>query len=394
MQGNTPNQWRVLVVAPYGTDAANTVQVLRQAGFTAEAYRDVSAAADAAAAGCGLLLLTEESLDSEQNDILSQSLARQPTWSNLPVVLIVSSGNARLPRKLGINHRTSITLLERPLRITTLIATVEVALGTRRQQYEIRDLLEERSRLMNSLEERVEERTAKLKAMVSEMESFSYSVSHDLRSPLRVLAGYARVLIEDYSAQLPAEARSYLEKISHAAQRMDRLTQDLLAYTRVASTELALERVDLDTVLDGVIDDYPTLREHKQDITVRRPLGHVKGHGPSLVQCFSNLLENAVKFVRPGEQPRITVSTIRHGGRLRVIVADKGIGIETRHQKRIFELFERAADHSSPGTGIGLAIVKKATERMGGSVGVISNPKRGTEFWIELPAAIPDEPHA
>jgi len=114
----------------------------------------------------------------------------------------------------------------------------------------------------------------------------------------------------------------------------------------------------------------------------------VLGHGPSLIQCFSNLLENALKFVRKGEEPRVEIYAQPRGNRIRVTVADHGMGIDPTQQQRIFGMFERAAAHKHlAGTGIGLAIVKKAAERMGGSVGVESEAGNGARFWVELTRA-------
>lgn len=379
---------RVLVVAPTGSDAVNTLMVLRGAGFQAEAFDNLAVAADVAERGCGLLLLAEEALHSTHRLILETTLARQPKWSNIPVILITSGGSAKGGDKArwSLDGKIPVTLLERPLRSVTLVAAVEAALNSREQQYEIRDLLAERENLLSSLEERIKERTAKLQAMVVEMEAFSYSVSHDLRAPLRVLAGFAQAIQEDYADKLPAEGHRLLQKIASAAQRMDRLTQDLLAYTRIASGEVPLEPVDLDDVLDGVIESYPTLLEAKKWVNIQRPLGRCMGHSPSLAQCFSNLLENAIKFARPNIPPEIKVFSVLHeGGRIRVSVVDRGIGIEPQYQDRIFGLFERA-HAKAPGTGIGLAIVKKAAERMNGKVGLNSRCSGRTEFWIELDA--------
>ena len=382
---NAALEKRVLVVAPLGADAKNTVQVLKTAGFEAEAFPTVANAVEAAREGCGVLLLTEESLISEHRAVLATLLANQPAWSNLPLVLIVSGGTQPERRSVrrGFDAKVPVTLLERPLRAATLTAAVEAALGSRQQQYEIRDLLQEREKILSSLEERVEERTARLQTMVQEMEAFSYSVSHDLRSPLRVLSGYAEVVQEDYADKLPPEGHRLLGKISKAAKRMDQLTQDLLAYTRIANGEIVLERIDLDGVIDEVIETYPVLQEAKNHIKVTRPLGNCLGHGPSLQQCFSNLLENAVKFTRPGEAPRIEVFSKQRGDRVRVSVQDHGIGIHPKDSERIFGLFERNGS-AVTGTGIGLAIVKKGAERMQGEVGVTSVPGTRTEFWIEL----------
>ena len=379
---------RVLVVAPSGADARNTIMVLEQAGLQAEAFDNVATAAEESERGCGLFLLAEEALRTTHRHVLGATLAKQPKWSNLPVVLITSGGGKSSGRNVreDLAPHTHVTLLERPLRAATLLAAVQAALSSRDQQYEIRDLLEEREKWLSSLEARVNERTAKLQSMVEEMEAFSYSVSHDLRAPLRVLAGYAQAVREDFAGNLPPQGHRLLEKISNAAERMDRLTQDLLAYTRVANGELATEPVDLDEVVDSVIDSYPTLLEAKKCITVRRPLGRCQGHAPSLAQIFSNLLENAVKFARPGTPPEIEVFSEPHGNRIRVTVADRGIGIEPHYHERIFGLFERATG-KTPGTGIGLAIVKKAAERMNGTVGLKTSNTPRTEFWFELDRA-------
>jgi signal transduction histidine kinase len=266
----------------------------------------------------------------------------------------------------------------------TLLATLQTLLAARHRQYEIRDLLHERDALLSSLESRVAERTAELQRMVEEMEAFSYSVSHDLRSPLRSLAGFAEALQEDYASSLPPGARMYCDKIARAARRMDSLTQDVLAYTRVTRCEMEITSVDLDSLINEVMEQYPVLVSLADSIRVHHPLGHAMGHVPSLIQCFSNLLGNAVKFVPDGRDPRVDVRATLEGQRRRVWVKDNGMGIDPGDHARIFRMFERAAGKKVPGTGIGLAIVKKAVQRMGGSVGVNSTLGSGAEFWIEL----------
>jgi len=220
--------------------------------------------------------------------------------------------------------------------------------------------------------------------MIEELEAFSYSVSHDLRAPLRVLDGYAQALVEDYEESLEPGAKELLGRISRTAQRMDRLTQDVLAYTRVSRAELPMEPVDLESILHTVIEQYPSLVASRHLIRLRGPFGKVLGHPPSLIQCLSNLLENALKFVKEDEVPRVEIYVERRGDRLRVTVQDHGVGIDPKLHGRIFGIFERATHNHVPGTGIGLAIVKKAAERMGGSVGVLSEPGKGSQFWIEL----------
>jgi signal transduction histidine kinase len=379
----------VLIMAPVGADAANIGNVLQSAGLASRVCRTTEELRAGITEDCGTILLTQEALTFDVCDLLAKLFAVQPPWSDIPVVLITSSGAANTSSlaaaKLRGRGRT-LTLLERPLRATTLLSSLQTLLAARHRQYEIRDLLHERDALLSSLESRVAERTVELQRMVEEMEAFSYSVSHDLRSPLRSIDGYARALQEDYADNLPPGARAYLDKIARAARRMDNLTQDVLAYTRVTRCEMEIGPVDLDSLVSDVIEQYPALGATARFIAIRRPLGHVMGHVPSLVQCFSNLLGNAFKFIPEGRTPAVEVRSHREGSRCRVTVQDNGIGISPGDHARIFRMFERAVGKTIPGTGIGLAIVKKAVERMGGTVGVNSELGRGAEFWMDLPA--------
>ncbi|PTX94803.1 hypothetical protein DB346_22615 [Verrucomicrobia bacterium LW23] len=379
---------RILVVAPTGADASNVVRILKEHGFEAEAFRDISRLVEAFIHGCGVVLITEEALLGKQSAVLGNVLDSQPKWSNVPLVLITSGGaeKAGVNKRRGFANRVPVTMLERPLRTSTLTSAIEAALASREQQYEIRDLLLEREAILNSLEARVTERTANLTAMIHEMESFSYSVSHDLRAPLRVIFGYADAVLEDYAAELPEEGRRLLQKISNAARRMDRLTQDLLAYTRVANGEVTMEPLNVDDIVEHVLEGYPSIQEARHYIRVEKPLGSCVGHAPSLEQILSNLLDNALKFARPGVPPDIVISSAPIGDRLRLSVTDRGIGIDPKNAQRIFGMFERIGNEA-PGTGIGLAIVRKCAQRMNGKAGL--TPQAGdrhdrTEFWVEL----------
>ena len=241
------------------------------------------------------------------------------------------------------------------------------------------------ARARDDLERTVQERTARLQEMVAELETFSYSIAHDMRGPLRAMQGFAEAVLDDYGEKLGPEGRDFLERIKAGAARQDHFIRDVLKYSRVVRQDLRLEPVNLDRLVEGVISEYPDLQQARAHIEVRHPLGFVLGHAPSLVQCVSNLLGNALKFVLPGTAPRVRVWSERHNGRLRLVVEDNGLGIEREHQSRLFRLFERLHGQSEyPGTGIGLAIVRKAVERMDGSVGVDSEPGQGSRFWLEL----------
>jgi signal transduction histidine kinase len=245
-----------------------------------------------------------------------------------------------------------------------------------------RDILEKQNEL---LEERVRERTAQLGETISDLETFSYSITHDMRAPLRAMQGFSRLLLESHGAQLNPEGMEYLNRIANSANRLDLLIRDVLRYSNIVRARVKLEPVDLDRLLRDIIGDYPGFQEPNAEILIPEPLPKVLGNEAFLTQCFSNLLMNAVKFVAPGVTPRVEVTTTRNSNTVRVTVRDNGIGIPPEHQQRLFTLFHRAQNHY-PGTGIGLAVVRKAVDRIGGQVGLDSKPGKGSAFWLELQA--------
>jgi PAS domain S-box-containing protein len=239
------------------------------------------------------------------------------------------------------------------------------------------------------LEHRVAERTAELREVNDELEAFAYSVSHDLRAPLRAMGGLSQALLEDYADRLDELGKEYAEHIQIAAEHMDRLILDLLAYSRLGRERIVLTPVALDDVADdalGQVADEAWRRN--AHITIEKPLPIVLAHRPTLVQMLVNLLSNAVKFVATGEKPRVHVRGELRGDHGRLWVADNGIGIAPEHHERIFKVFERLHGvEAYPGTGIGLSIVRKGAERMRGRAGVESTPQAGSRFWVELQRA-------
>ncbi len=234
------------------------------------------------------------------------------------------------------------------------------------------------------LESLVQQRTARLNEMVSDLEAFSYSLVHDMRAPLRAMQSFAALLAEECGHGESADF--YARRIRTAAERMDLLIRDGLHYACVMRAELPLKPVDVATLVCGIIQTYPTFEFPNAQIEIVRPIPLVNGNEATLTQCLSNLLGNAVKFVSPGVRPRVRVWGEAHGDRVRLFFQDNGIGIAADHQSKLFKIFERL-NSTYEGTGIGLAIVKKAAERMGGTVGVESTPGVGSKFWLELARA-------
>ncbi|HEV2394730.1 MAG TPA: MEDS domain-containing protein [Verrucomicrobiae bacterium] len=244
------------------------------------------------------------------------------------------------------------------------------------------------ARLNEALEQRVQERTASLREALRQMEEFSYSISHDLRAPLRAMQGFAKAVQEDYSERLDGRGREFLECIVRSSLRMDRLIQDILSYSRLGRLGPQLCPVALDSFARELVGQFAKLHAPHARITLDRPLLPVLGHESSLSQVLSNLLHNSVKFVASGIAPRVRLWTELRGERVRLWVEDNGIGIKPAHQGRLFRLFVRLhSQEKFEGTGLGLAIVRRSVEKMGGTVGVESDGRTGSRFWIELPAA-------
>lgn len=242
----------------------------------------------------------------------------------------------------------------------------------------------ERREAQAELERLVAERTARLQELVGELEHFSYTITHDMRAPLRAMKGFGELVSEMCETWGNPEAQEFLRRIMTSADRMDALIRDALNYNRTVRQELPLEDVDTGALLRGMLDTYPEFQASKADIRVVGRLPVVLGNEAALTQCFSNLLGNAVKFVRPGAVADVRVwAEEREGGWARIWVEDKGIGISQAMLPRVFDMFSRGS-RDYEGTGIGLALVRKVAQRMGGRVGVESEEGKGSRFWVEL----------
>ena len=267
---------------------------------------------------------------------------------------------------------------------------------------------------IRQLNDALSRRVGELTDVNRELETFSYSISHDLRAPLRSMNGFAQTLLDTEANRLGPAGLDCLRRIAQSAKAMDQMLRDLLEYSRLARADMPPAAVDLDEIIKEIL----TLREKDiQDkqakIEIKSPLGSATAHRPTMQQILANLIDNGLKFSSPSRLPQLRIWTetvsaeccvtseanegdgassispqATRRASLRIWIEDNGIGIVPEYHEKIFRLFERL--HSSkafPGTGIGLAIVRKAAERMGGHVGLESQPDRGSRFWVEIPAA-------
>ena len=237
------------------------------------------------------------------------------------------------------------------------------------------------------LRARVAQRTAELEEINTALETFCFSISHDLRAPLRAIQGFAHKLLEDCAPDLNEKGHGYTNRIIAASRRMDTLIQDLLEYSRLSRTDLHFRQVNLVSLIAEVRFQLEMeIRERGAHILVSGPMPSLVSHRATLVQIISNLITNGMKFVAPGVTPRVRIWAEENARVVRLYVEDNGIGIEADKCERIFHIFERLHGvETYPGTGIGLAIVRKGAERLGGRAGVDSILNGGSTFWIELP---------
>lgn len=242
---------------------------------------------------------------------------------------------------------------------------------------------------IQSLNKELERRISDLTDINSELEAFNYSISHDLRAPLRSIRSFAQFLREDSGPDLSGDREDYLRRVESAAKYMDVLLLDLLQYSRLSRSDLEMVPVSLEVAVGDVLTSIESeVAERKAEVSVRKPMPTVMAHPATLRQVLYNLIANGLKFVEPNQVPQVEIFTEGNDGWARLWITDRGIGIAPQYQKKIFGLFQRLhSNETYPGTGIGLALVRRGVERMGGRVGLESNAGNGSKFWIELQIA-------
>jgi PAS domain S-box-containing protein len=240
-----------------------------------------------------------------------------------------------------------------------------------------------------ALEKRVEQRTAELEFANQNLESFSYSVSHDLRAPLRAIKGFAQILESRYRDNLSAEGRHYLDNIVEASERMGALIEDLLKYSRIGRTSVNREPVLLEDILAHAVSDLEGRIQQvaaSMELPPPQSVPEIVSDQTLLSQVFTNLIDNSLVYHQQDVPPHIKITCKEVAGSICIGVSDNGIGIPAEYHDKIFNVFQRLHSVDEyPGTGIGLAIVKKSVDLLGGRVWVESNVGQGSTFWVELP---------
>ncbi len=271
-------------------------------------------------------------------------------------------------------------------RVTT-ISGVLLDISQQKQTEDALQASEEALRRINAgLEARVAERTAQLQALNEELEGFSYSVSHDLKAPLRGIDGYSQILLDDYGSALGDEGRSLLANVRRGVAQMHALIEDLLAYSRMERQVLQSRPVELAGLVDNLLAGRAReIAEAGMEVHNCIPALSVRADRDGLALVVRNLLDNALKFSRNSRPPRVDIGARQEADKVLFWVRDNGVGFDMKYHDRMFEMFQRlhrAEDYA--GTGVGLALVRKAMQRMGGRAWAEGSPGQGACFFLEL----------
>lgn len=235
------------------------------------------------------------------------------------------------------------------------------------------------------LEELVEERTAQLIASNKELEAFSYSVSHDLRAPLRAITGFTRILSEDHAGDLGTEGKRICGIISDSALKMGQLIDDLLHFSRISRKEMSISIIDMGAMANSIYHEVTT-SEQRERITFMDDVPHKCEGDPNMMRLvWSNLISNAVKFSSKKEKPVISVWSDRENDEIKYYIRDNGAGFDMKYKEKLFGVFQRLhAANEFDGTGVGLALVQRIIHKHGGTIDAISEPGKGATFVFTL----------
>jgi signal transduction histidine kinase len=377
-------QERVLILTPTGKDALLLASYLDGRPIPNKICTSLTQMTALASEGVGAMVLAEEAFTAGEISVLKSLLDAQPSWSDIPIIVLTSGGEADQSKIRMLNAfgaAGNVSLLARPLHTANLLSVLQVALRSRRRQYEVRDLLLAQKRDQEALK-KISEDLARSNA---ELEHFASIASHDLQEPLRKIHSFIDRLRQRLAEAGEAE-KDYFSKIENAAARMGQLIKSLLAYSKVASDQTPREEIELGEVMRDVLGDLEVrIAESGAKVHCGR-LPRVIANPFQMRQLFQNFITNAVKYAKKDVLPEVTVDCSEEEDRILLHFRDNGIGFEPKYVDRIFKPFQRLHGQGEyQGAGMGLAICDKIVNAHGGRIHTHSVPGEGTVFSVELP---------
>lgn len=367
---------RILILAPTGQDSTLLGTALARKQIESRVVGSVRELCQEARASSGALLIAEEALSSDGIQQISEMLAAQPPWSDLPLVVMTSSGESTLASLRILKSFApagNVTLLERPFRSLTLLSVMQVALRARKRQYQVRDLLENQ---LNATRIRDE---------------FISIASHELKTPLTALKLQNQITkLQTKDGQLPMTAERIQKFVMLTASQVDRLSrlvEDMLDVSRISSQKLPLDRSTFDLVelAREILDRFAPQLEAAGCEYELRSRGPVTGQWDRyrVEQILCNLITNAIRYA-PGKP--VTIEVLQEGAEAVAVVSDQGPGVAPEDREKIFQRFERAVASSNiSGLGLGLYICRQIAEYHGGTITLNSRPGAGAAFVVRLP---------
>lgn len=365
----------ILILAPYGRDAELSSSLLKKEGFNTKILKSINEVTPKTLNTTGALLLTEEALTLQDFLKLEKQLSEQDTWSDLPIILLISNKEQnRATKVLDRFSKGNITLLERPFGLITLVTTINVALRARRRQYQVRDLLAQQDVSLRARDE------------------FLSIASHELKTPITTLKLQVQMRKRfikkgDVSVYSPEKVNGLIETTEHQVARLERLVDDMLDISRIENGKLKLqyEQFDLGDLVTktfhSLADEFknakcPVELDIKEGIVGRWDKYRIE-------QAIINLFTNAIKY---GSNCNVKITVKEESDAAVLMVKDEGMGIAPDDQTRIFQRFERAVKGGNiSGLGLGLFITKEILELQGGKISVKSKIGEGSTFIVKLP---------
>ncbi len=347
---------------------------MREQGYDASGFTSGQSALDALRNEKFDLLLTDLMMP-EMDGI---ALLRAALQADPDLVAVMITGEGAIATAVEAMKAGASDYILKPFKLSFILPVLSRALNVRALRVE-----------NAQLNRRIRERATELEEANKELESFSYSVSHDLRAPLRHINAFSHLLLEQFSTQLPEEAQRLLSTVVTSGRRMEQLIEDLLRFSRLGRQSLSKERVNVLRLVGDVLEELPKERGRQLEVRIGDLL-ECAADGSLLRQVFVNLLSNSFKFSRQKEKTIIEVGCHQKDGEQVYFVRDNGAGFEMQYADRLFGVFQRlhsAAEYE--GTGVGLSIVQRIVQRHGGRVWAESEVEKGATFYFTLPAASP-----